>query len=78
MSRPELDEQRVGALMRRHLLVIRDHYLDGTPQRTKVFEQLNALAAASAYVLAGTDGEAEHFFREALAHNLSEIKARHG
>lgn len=67
----ELDHDRCKALTEKLVRVARQHFVDGPPARTAVFEVLNALAATAATVLGGAynDPEAWRFFDEALQTN---------
>jgi hypothetical protein len=73
-----LDEQRIEELAKAIMLALRTNYLAGPVSRDRVYEALNALAFATATLLAGAaDSEAEEFFAQALAKNLQAIKASH-
>jgi hypothetical protein len=74
-----LDEQRIEDLAKGILLALRTNYLAGPVSRDRVYEALNALAFATATVLAGAaDSEAGEFFAKALNQNLQAIKASQG
>lgn len=78
MNTETLDRQRVEALLVKILKPIRDNYLTGPISQARVFEALNALAAAAAGVIrgaeesrgCGTDTKPEEFFRQALDNHL--------
>lgn len=73
-----LDEERIWKLAKRILFALRTNYLAGPVSRDRVYEALNALAFATATVLAGaSDSQAQEFFSEALAKNLEAMKASH-
>lgn len=48
------------------LQAVRSHYGRRPRGRAAVFEALNALAGATAEIIAGCDGDAQEFFEEAL------------
>jgi hypothetical protein len=76
MNERGLDRERVERLMVEILISIRENYKDGPESRDRCFEALNALAAAAGLVIHGSDGpggEAEEFFRKALAQQLETI-----
>jgi hypothetical protein len=70
-SRPStLDCAPIEALAVEFLKSIKAHYLRRPTSRDSVFEVLNALAAAAAEVIDGTEGEGREFFDKALAQAL--------
>jgi len=84
---PVLDEERTQALLRALIYPLRDHLAKPPHSRAKVFEALNALAIAAAWVLAGVGRpdpvEAERemarvrrWFNAALDENVDEILER--
>lgn len=77
---PQLDRGRVETLMMGPmLLAIRSHYLDGTgPDRTKVLEVLQALAAVAGTVIAGADPSAIDWFVAALTEAYRDAARGHG
>lgn len=70
-----LDNAVVQRLVAEIGVPIRDHYLARETARDRVFEVLNALAAVTATVIAGTgnDPAAAGFFTAALADNLADL-----
>jgi hypothetical protein len=73
MNEIELDRERIEGVLEPILIAIRDNYQRGPVSRDRCFEVLNALAAATAIVIARSDGpggEAEQFFHKALAQQL--------
>jgi hypothetical protein len=81
MTNPEteLNRERIERLMVSILLPIRENYRKGPVSRDRCFEALNALAAAAALVIEGSDrpgGEAEDFFRKALQQQLDSNEPR--
>jgi hypothetical protein len=75
MNETELDRERIEWLMAAILTPIRENYQLGPVSRDRCFEALNALAAATAIVIEGSDGpggQAEQFFHKALAQQLAE------
>jgi hypothetical protein len=57
MTGPDLDHAYVADLSMRILLLIGEHMASGEPSRKKVFEVLNAMAVATATILASTEGD---------------------
>jgi len=79
MEETQLDRERIERLMVAILLPIRENYKKGPISRDRCFEALNALAASAALVIEGADGaggEAEEFFRKALAQQLESNEPR--
>lgn len=72
-----MNPQRVHGLVARFNLLIVEHYKDErAPGREKVFEILNALANATALVLAGAGShEAQEFFNDCLEQSIAGILA---
>jgi hypothetical protein len=84
---PRLDEERTQALMRAIITPVRDHLAAQPHTREKVFEALNALAIAAAWVLAGIGrpdpvvaeremARVRGWFNQALDDNVDEIIER--
>jgi hypothetical protein len=84
---PVLDEERTRALLRALIYPVRDHLAKPPHSCAKVFEALNALAIAAAWVFAGVGRpepvEAERemarvrkWFNDALDENVDEIIER--
>jgi hypothetical protein len=73
-----LDDERIELLARRFLDIVRSNYVQGPTGRDRVFEALNALAIAVAFVMAGTDGDdaAQEFFNTALENQIETILDR--
>jgi hypothetical protein len=79
MKEPGLDRGRVEWLIVEILIPIGKNYKEGPESRDRCFEALNALAASAALVIEGSDGpggEAEEFFRKALAQQLDSNEPR--
>jgi hypothetical protein len=75
MTNPEteLNRERIENLMASILTPIRDNYQRGPVSRDRCFEALNALAAAAALVIEGSDGpggEARAFFEKAILQHV--------
>lgn len=66
-----LDREPTERLAKELLASIRDHFADRPRARETVLEILNALAAVTATVVAGTDDEALEFFLDALSQNAA-------
>lgn len=64
-----LDRAPTEKLAKELLESIRGHFADRPRARDTVYEILNALAAVTATVVAGTDDEAMEFFLDALSQN---------
>jgi hypothetical protein len=75
MVRIHLDDDRVEFLAKRFMGIVRSHYLQGPTSRDRVLEVLNALAVTVAFVLAGSGGDAQEFFNDALENQSEEILA---
>jgi len=66
-----LDRDRVESLFCQIAVVIRENYLRGPASRDRVYESLNALAAAAAQIIKGCDdAEAYEWFERALTQQL--------
>jgi hypothetical protein len=73
MNETQLDRDRIERLTEPILIAIRDNYERGPMSRDRCFEALNALAAATAIVIHGSDGpggEAHAFFEKAFKQHL--------
>lgn len=71
-------KQRVHDIVDGFFVVIRAHYKDNQPSgRDKVAEVLNALANATAAIMAGTNksSEAQEFFNNCLEQSIDQIIA---
>jgi hypothetical protein len=75
MKAEPLERECVEALFGDILILMRTHYKHGPISRDRVFEILNALAAAAALAIQGSDGpggEAHAFFMRALEQQLAQ------
>ena len=78
MNPQTLDRQRIEALLAAILEPIKDNYQAGPMSPDRVYEALNALAAAAALVIRGAESSRpgawdkvpEEFFRQALDQQL--------
>jgi hypothetical protein len=69
----ELDRERIENLLLAIMLEIKSNYEVGPISRDRVFEALNALAAAAALVIQGCDdAEAREFFEKAFEQQLAD------
>lgn len=84
---PDLDGERVNRMLTPVMTVIRNHLRQPPHTQQKIYEALNALAMATAAVIAGTEGtDAEinrlrEFFAEAAdgsIENMRRSAARNG
>jgi hypothetical protein len=72
-----LDRDRIENLMASILVSVRENFVRGPISRDRCFEALNALAAAAALVIRGSDGPhavAHDFFTKALNQHIDPTK----
>lgn len=79
MSTIDADHARTAALAKEVMDAIQANYMQGPTSRDRIYEALNALAVAAAFVLARCDDpEADAWFSAALNNQLREIACARG